>query len=113
MCFHRARASSEPLLGSVEEASVYGPETAVVTFAAEINGRADGVAVLPLRLVTLAGVAERSDPQDGPVPDVGEHGAVLKLSDCIGETMLESCSRDVSEIKMEGFSTGVSKEADL
>jgi hypothetical protein len=92
---------------------VYGPETAVVTLAAEINGWIDGVAVLVLRLLALAGVAERRDPEDGAGPDVGEHGAVLNLPEGVGEAMLESCSRDVSEIKIEGLSTAASKDADL
>jgi len=92
---------------------VYGPETAVVTLAADINGWIDGVAVLVLRLLALAGVAERRVPEDGAGPDVGEHGAVLNLFEAVGEAMLESCSRDVSEIKIEGLSTAVSKDADL
>ena len=108
MCFQSARASSDPLLVSAEGESVYGPETAVVTLAAEISGWVDDVAALVLRLVTLAGVAERSDPEDGAAPDVGEHGAVLNFSEGVGEAMLESCSREVSEIKIEGLSTAVS-----
>ena len=113
MCFQSARASSDPFLVSAEGESVYGPETAVVTLAAEISGWVDDVAALVLRLVTLAGVAERSDPEDGAAPDVGEHGAVLNFSEGAGEAMLESCSREVSEIKIEGLSTAVSKDADL
>ena len=98
---------------SAGDASVYGPDTAVVTLAAEINGWTDGATALGLRLEVLAGVAERSDPQDGAVSDVGEHGAVLNFSDGVGEAMPESCSRDVSEIKIEGLSTAVSEDADL
>lgn len=113
MCFQSARASSDPFLMSAGDASVYGPDTAVVTLAAEINGWVDGAAVLLLRLLILAGVAERSDPEDGAAPDVGEHGAVLNFSEGAGEAMLESCSREVSEIKIEGLSTAVSKDADL
>jgi hypothetical protein len=69
--------------------------------------------VLVLRLEVLAGVAERRDGQDGAVPDAGEYGAVLNLSEGAGEAMLESCSRDVSEIKIDGLSIVVSKDADL
>jgi hypothetical protein len=47
------------------------------------------------------------------VPDKGEQGAVLKLSDGAGEVMLESGSREVSEINMEGLSATTSREADL
>jgi hypothetical protein len=47
------------------------------------------------------------------VPDKGEQGAVLKLSDGAGEAMLESGSREVSEIRIEGLSVAASREADL
>ena len=113
MCFQTARASSGPVAVSAEDVPVYGPDTAVVTLAAEIKGWTDGVTVLGLRLLILAGVAERSDPQDGAVSDVGEHGAVLNFSDGVGEAMPESCSSEVSEIKIEGLSTVVSEDADL
>lgn len=98
---------------STADVPVYGPDTAVVTLAAEINGWTDGATALGLRLVVLAGVAERSDPQDGVVSDVGEHGAVLNFSEGVGEAMPESCSSEVSEIKIEGLSTVVSEDADL
>ena len=113
MCFQSARASSDPFLMSAGDASVYGPDTAVVILAAEINGSVGDVAMLILRLLIVAGVAERSDPEDGAAPDLGEHGAVLNFSEGVGEAMLESCSREVSEIKIEGLSTAVSKDVDL
>jgi hypothetical protein len=113
MCFQSARASSDPFTGSFGDVSLYGPETAVVTLAAEINGCVDGTVMLGLRLLGFAGVAERRDPRDVTVSEVGEHGAVLNLSEGVGEAMPESCSRDVSEIKIDGLSTAVSKEADL
>ena len=113
MCFQSARASSDPVTGSVGDESVYGPETAVVTLAAEINGWVDVTVVLVLRLLGLAGVADRRDPRVGIVSEVGEHGAMLNLSEGVGEAMPESCSSDVSEIKIDGLSTAVSRDVDL
>lgn len=56
---------------------------------------------------------ERVDGWDcGACSNWGEQGAVLNCSEGVGESASESASREVSEIKMEGFSA-VSRERDL
>lgn len=117
MCFQSARASSDPLPESGLEGFGCGFDSAVVVFAVVIRGCADVVGALSFLLGNLAGVAERRDPRDrvdagavGAVSDVGEHGAVLNLPEGAGEVMLESASREVSEIKIEGLSAAISAE---
>ena len=96
-------------------------------FAADVRGCMYvvlGTGALDLRagIVFLAGVAvaERGEARERievgavcPVSADGEQGAVLKCSDGVGDIMLPSPSREVSEIKMEGLSAVLSDETDL
>ena len=75
---------------------------------------------LDLREGILAGVlvAERRREaceriEVGAVRPVSVEGELLKCSDGMGDVMLPSPSRDVSEIKMEGLSAVLSDELDL
>jgi hypothetical protein len=74
---------------------------------------------LDLREGILAGVlvAERREACErievGAVCPVSVEGELLKCSDGMGDVMLPSPSRDVSEIKMEGLSAVLSDELDL
>jgi hypothetical protein len=102
-----------------------GLESAVVDFAADVRGCVYvlGTGALDLRAGTLAGVAvaESREARDRtevgavcPVFSVaGEQGAVLKCSEGVGDVILPSPSKEVSEIKMEGLSVVLSEELDL
>lgn len=131
MCFHSARASSGPggpSGGSEVEILDTGlEESAEVDLAAEVRGCMYvvlGTGALDLRagILFLAGVAvaERREARERievgavwPVSVAGEQGAVLKCSEGVGDVMLASPSREVSEIKMEGLSAVLSDELDL
>ena len=131
MCFHSARASSGPggpSGGSEVEILDTGlEESAEVDLAAEVRGCMYvvlGTGALDLRagILALAGVAvaERREARERievgavwPVSVAGEQGAVLKCSEGVGDVMLASPSREVSEIKMEGLSAVLSDELDL
>jgi hypothetical protein len=99
--------------------------SADVDFAADVRGCVYvvfGTGALDLREVILAGVlvAERREARERievgavcPVAVGGEQSAVLEWSEGVGDVMLASPSREVSEIRMEGLSVVLSDEADL
>lgn len=136
MCFQRARASS--MGGVIPEGvgcGLVGPgdggmmvlallllEKAVVVLGVEIRGR-EGRGVVPLggnggvglRVDWLfCRVGKREPGGDGggcgAVFGVGEPRGMLKLSEGVGEAVAELVSSEVSEMRMEGFSTAVSEE---